>query len=135
MADLLINGSVVAGVTMGEKFMSNLRNSASLKEWVSNNNRLRDGVQYCSAVPKTEERTLTLQFRIKGTSAVDYTSKLQGFYNILYAGDVSISVPLRSSEVFHLKYISDSGTYGETRDGTFGYISVKFKEPNVKNRV
>ena len=129
MADLLINGSVVAGVTMGEKFMSNLRNSASLKEWVSNNNRLRDGVQYCSAVPKTEERTLTLQFRIKGTSAVDYTS------NILYAGDVSISVPLRSSEVFHLKYISDSGTYGETRDGTFGYISVKFKEPNVKNRV
>lgn len=137
MADLLINGQDAYrswGVTMGDGFMSALRASAPLKEYVTNDCALKDGVDYCVENPKVAERELVLQFRIEGSTPQQYDQRLESFINVLQAGDVTIQVPARTDKVYHLKYTGNGITYSENIQGTFGKHSAKFKEPDPTRR-
>ena len=137
MADLLINGVDAYqtwGVTMGDGFMSALRSSAPLKEYVKNDCALMDGVQYCSENPKINERELVLQFRIEGSTPSEYDANYDAFMRVLQAGDVTIQVPSRTDKIYRLKYTGNSITYAENIQGTFGKHSAKFKEPNPTDR-
>ena len=71
MAELLINGKNAFtewGVRMGEDFLDTLNGYYTLKEYITNNDRTQDGVQYVG-IPKVNERNMTLNFTIEGNSA------------------------------------------------------------------
>lgn len=133
ISDLLINGLDAYeqwGVRMGDNFLSALRAGVPMKDYVTNSSALRHGVDYCDFTPKLNERDLTLQFTIEGDTQAEYEAHYDAFLDILYAGDVTIQVPSRSSKVYHLKYTGQQITYAEDIDGTFSKMSAKFKEPD-----
>lgn len=137
MPDLLINGKNAHtewGVRMGDNFLDTINNYYPLKEYITNNDRLKDGVQYANVIPKVNERNLTLIFTMEGASASDFTAKNKAFVNEMRKGDVSIQVPDDSPDVYHLKYTGKSCTFAKNTERTFAKLGLAFIEPNPTNR-
>ena len=137
IGDLLINGKdafATWGVSMGKGFIDALHELPGKKEYITNDNRLVDGVGYCSVIPKSNQRQVTLTFTIIGISPADFSSKRDAFFNELDKGDVSISVPQDCPSVYHLKFMDSTGSYGQNTQRTFCKVGVKFVETNPKNR-
>lgn len=135
-AALKINGDVMNGIEIGKGFMSAIGGSAPLKEYVTNSNSLHDGVQYADGAgftPKLNERRVTLNFYISGKTVEEYEANKAAFFAELYKGSVDLSVPSRSANIYHLKYL-DGVSYSESRNGCFSQYSAKFVEPNPANR-
>lgn len=135
--ELLINGKdayLEWGVSMGDKFLDALGDIAGLKDYVTNNNRLKDGVEYASMTPKTDERSVTLTFTIEGRNTAEFQNRKHKFYEEMYKGDVALKVPRNGNETYRFKYKASTGAYAQTLDMTFCKIGVKFQEPNVRNR-
>ncbi len=131
MADLLINGKDAFtewGVRMGDGFLDALWELAPMKEYITNSSTLEDGVQYEKTAPKVNERNVSLVFTIEGDSKSDFVTKKKAFQGVLYGGDVSISVPSDSDNVYHLKYKSGV-SYAQNIGRTFCKFSAKFTEP------
>lgn len=118
---------------MYDGFLDNLNTLAPLKDYVTNSNRLRDGVQYCKTVPKLGERDVTLTFTISGKNHNDFLEKKEAFLNMLQKGIVEIEVPDDSDAVYFLKYIRCI-EYSQNVHRTFAKVGVAFKEPNPKRR-
>lgn len=137
MAELLINGKDALaewGVRMGDNFLDTINGYDTLKEYITNNDRTKDGVQYADVIPKVNERSLTLNFTIQGSSTADFTAKNKAFREIMRAGNVTIQIPADSSDVYHLKYTGKSCTFARNTERTFAKIGLAFVEPNPKNR-
>lgn len=138
MADLLINGKDALrtwGVRMGDSFLDTINGYYPLKEYITNNDRLKDGVQYANVIPKVNERNLTLNFTMEGANASDFTAKNKAFIAEMRKGDVSIQVPDDSPDVYHLKYTGKSCTFARNTERTFAKLGLAFIEPNPTNRV
>ena len=138
MAELLINGKDAFtewGVRMGDSFLDTLNGYDTLKEYITNSDRTKDGVQYASVIPKVNERSLTLNFTMQGADAADFTAKNKAFKEAMRAGDVTIQVPADSPDVYHLKYTGKNCTFARNTERTFAKIGLAFVEPNPKNRL
>ncbi len=136
MTELIINGKDAYqewGVRMGEGFLDTLNGYYPLKEYITNNDRTQDGVQYFGA-PKVNERSLTLNFTIEGSDKDDFTVKNRAFAEMMRKGDVTIQVPADRSDVYHLKYTGKSCTFARNVERTFAKIGLAFIEPNPTNR-
>ena len=136
MADLLINGKDALtewGVRMGDNFLDVLNGYYPIKDYITNNDRTQDGVQYVS-IPKVNERNITLNFTMEGNSASDFTAKNKAFVEVMRGGDVVIQVPEDSPAVYHLKYTGKSCTFARNVERTFAKIGLAFIEPNPTNR-
>lgn len=136
MTELIINGKDAYqewGVRMGEGFLDTLNGYYPLKEYITNNDRTQDGVQYFGA-PKVNERSLTLNFTIEGSDKDDFTVKNRAFAEMMRKGDVTIQVPADRSDVYHLKYTGKSCTFARNVERTFSKIGLAFIEPNPTNR-
>ena len=136
MADLLINGKdalIEWGVRMGDNFLDVLNGYYPMKDYITNNDRTQDGVQYVS-IPKVNERNITLNFTMEGNSASDFTAKNKAFVEVMRGGDVVIQVPEDSPAVYHLKYTGKSCTFARNTERTFAKIGLAFIEPNPTNR-
>ena len=119
--ELMINGVDAAtyGVRMGKGFLDTLFAPKPLKEFVSNESRLEDGIRVAyPATPRFAARELTLNFQVVGTSKSDFRTKRDAFFTLLYAGRITLSVPSRSGEVFKLAYMGSSPSY---KGGLFGH--------------
>lgn len=137
IGELFINGKdayMEWGVNMGDKFLDALGEKAGKKEYITNDNKLKDGIEYCDAVPKTNERQLTLTFTITGSSSSDFTAKKDAFFDELDKGDISIKVPDDSAKVYHLKFKDSTGSYALNTKRTFCKVGIKFVELNPRNR-
>lgn len=137
MAELLINGVdayTTYGVRMGDGFLDALQTPSQLKDYVTNDNRLDNGVRYSETVPKISERSVTLLFTIEGSTPSDFRIKKKAFESMLYQGDVSINVPSDGADVYHLKYTGTSVSFARNIERTFAKISASFKEPDPTNR-
>lgn len=137
MADLLINGKDALrtwGVRMGDSFLDTINGYYPLKEYIANNDRLKDGVQYAGIIPKVNERNLTLNFTIEGSDTSDFNTKNRAFVEELRKGDVIIQVPEDSTDVYHLKYTGKSCTFARNTERTFARLGLSFIEPNPTNR-
>lgn len=137
VGDLFINGKdayQVWGVTMGDKFLDALGEKAGKKDYITNNDRTKNGVEYCDSVPKTNERTVTLTFTITGSSQSDFVAKRDAFYEELDKGNIDIIIPKDSAKVYHLKFKDSTGGYAQNTERTFCKLGVKFIEPNPTNR-
>lgn len=136
MAELLINGKDAYkawGVRMGDNFLDTLNSYDALKEYITNNDRTKDGVQYVG-IPKVNERSLTLNFTMEGSSSSDFTAKNKAFKAIMLSGDITIQVPDDSPDVYHLKYTGKSCTFARNTERTFAKLGLAFIEPNPTNR-
>ena len=134
-ADLHINGAPMDGIEMGDGFMNAIGGSMPMKKYVKNDNEFLDGVQYDDVdTPKLDERSVTLPFYISGATREDFERNKAAFYAVLYRGSVDLSVPSRSADVYHLKYI-DGAQYGQSRNGCFARFQAKFTEPNPADRI
>ena len=138
MADLLINGRNALnewGVRMGDGFLGTLNSYYPLKDYIINNDRLRDGVQYANITPKVNERSITLNFTIEGEDSADFTAKKKAFVEIMRMGDITIQIPDDSPDVYHLKYTGKSCTFARNTERTFAKLGLAFIEPNPTNRI
>lgn len=136
MADLLINGKDALtewGVRMGDNFLDVLNGYYPMKDYITNNDRTQDGVQYVG-IPKVNERNITLNFTMEGNSASDFTAKNNAFVEVMRGGDVVIQVPEDSPAVYHLKYTGKSCTFARNTERTFAKLGLAFIEPNPTNR-
>lgn len=136
MTELIINGKDAYqewGVRMGEGFLDTLNGYYPLKEYITNNDRTQDGVQYFGA-PKVNERSLTLNFTIEGSDKDDFTVKNRAFAEMMRKGDVTIQVPADRPDVYHLKYTGKSCTFARNVERTFAKIGLAFIEPTPTNR-
>ena len=136
MADLLINGKdalVEWGVRMGDNFLDVLNGYYPMKDYITNNDRTQDGVQYVG-VPKVNERNITLNFTMEGNSASDFNAKNMAFIEVMRGGDIVIQVPEDSPAVYHLKYTGKNCTFARNTERTFAKIGLAFIEPNPTNR-
>lgn len=137
MTELLINGKDALaewGVRMGEGFLDTINGYAPLKEYITNNDRTQDGVQYVGT-PKVNERSIVLNFTMEGRDAADFNAKNKAFIEIMRDGDVVIQIPEDSPAVYHLKYTGKSCTFARNVERTFAKIGLAFIEPNPTNRV
>lgn len=137
MTDLLINGKdalIEWGVRMGDGFLDALNGYYPMKDYITNNDRTQDGVQYVGT-PKVNERSLTLNFTMEGMNSSDFTTKNKAFVEVMRGGDVVIQVPEDSPAVYHLKYTGKSCTFARNTERTFAKLGLAFIEPNPTNRV
>ena len=75
MTELIINGKDAFtewGIRMGDGFLDTLNGYFPMKEYITNNDRTQDGVQYVGT-PKVNERSLTLNFTMEWKSHTNLT--------------------------------------------------------------
>ena len=137
MADLLINGQdafVKYGVRMGDNFLNALGAPAPMKAYIENDSRAKNGKQVLTGSAKIASRQLSLEFTIEGATQSDLTAKKRAFFQVLYGGALTISVPANDSDVYSLIYLGNSPTYAQSRNRKFCRVVVKFEEPDPTNR-
>lgn len=133
--NLYINGldAATLGINMSDGFLSDISAPVPLKDFIENESRLENGVQRIHNSPRIASRDVTLEFSIVGGSESDFKSKLNAFKTMLYAGLVTIKVPVLG-ETFYLTYQrSQSYSLGVSRRSA--KLSVKFSESNPANRL
>ena len=82
MAELIINGKDAFtewGIRMGDGFLDTLNGYFPMKEYITNNDRTQDGVQYVGT-PKVNERSLVLNFTMEGRGCGRFQRKEQSLY-------------------------------------------------------
>lgn len=135
--DLIINGVdayTTWGVSMGDNFISILEAPVSVKEYISNESRSEHGKRVITdaGTIKLASRDVTLQFHIVGSSESDYLARRAAFYDVLYAGLVTLQIPSRGDALYKLLYTGKQISFAQT--GMEGKLSVKFEEPNPTDR-
>lgn len=112
---------------------SNLLLPAPQKEFSSNNLRNQDGKQVFVSNPRIDERMVQLMFGIDCSSYDDYLLKYESFLTELRKGVILLRVP-RLKTVYKLILISfiELNVGSKLQNGT---ISVRFNEPNPKDRI
>lgn len=137
MADLLINGQdafVKYGVRMGDNFLNALGAPAPMKAYIENDSRAKNGKQVLTSSSKIASRQLSLEFTIEGATQSDFTAKKKAFFQVLYGGALTISVPANDSDVYSLIYLGNSPVYAQSMNRRFCRIVVKFEEPDPTDR-
>lgn len=136
MIELIINGKDAFtewGIRMGDGFLDTLNGYFPMKEYITNNDRTQDGVQY-AGTPKVNERSIVLNFTMEGANAADFNAKNKAFAEVMRGGDVTIQVPNDGTDVYHLKYTGKSCTFARNTERTFAKLGLAFIEPNPTNR-
>ncbi|MDE5906902.1 MAG: hypothetical protein K2G66_04670 [Alistipes sp.] len=131
---IIINGNLLS--TMGATLLSGgysaLMTPAPLKDFVENDDPLKDGVDVIVAdAPRVKERDVTLTFLIQGADAADFMAKYAAFVAELHKGTVVLEVPDLGS-CFHLLF--GSCTQFDNYRLHACKVAVKFREPNPRNR-
>lgn len=120
-----------AGLTAGS--YCNLLLAAPTKEYVSNNMRSQDGTQYYISNPKVAEREVIITFGIMCKSTDDYLVKYTSLIQEFQKGIILLRVPKLKTTY---KLLFTSAMELITGDNTTGgTLSVRFTEPNPKDRI
>lgn len=137
IGDLLINGSdaYAKGIAMGDDFLENILSPSSLKSFVENDDPTKNGKEVIyPQTPKLASRDLTLTFTIFGNTTTEHLTNYKNFIALLQKGEISLSIPALGTEVYHLTYVGDSGSYMIEADRLASRLTVKFNEPNPADR-
>jgi len=128
------------GVMMGDGFLDALLAPVPVKPYISNKSRLMDGKRIIipAGSMRKDERSLTLNFTISGTSTSDFRTKRTNFYNLLYGGLVIMGFAgndAPTTDKFRLYYEpGNSVTYGGDLSHSFCKIAVRFIEADPTDR-
>ena len=133
----MINGSdaYAKGIAMGNDFLGNILSPSSLKSFVENDDPTKNGKEVIyPQTPKLASRDLTLTFTIFGNTATEHLTNYKNFIALLQKGEISLSIPALGTEVYHLTYVGDSGSYMIEADRLASRLTVRFNEPNPADR-
>lgn len=122
------------GITLIRGWREALLTPPSIKELVTNDNRLEHGVAVVAAADyiKKDKRDISLPFFLEGNSPADYLSKYEAFLNkIAYSGEFCLKVPCLG-KVYKLVYASCTryGDYGLEKSN----FELKLTEYNPNDR-
>ena len=142
MNDLMItvNGEEVDafkqfGIKMGDNFIDTLMQPSAVKEYISNDSRLENGIRVNISPCKIASRSVTLTFVVTDLNGVDMITNLRNFYNALYEIKIAIRMPkVEESVYYNLLYTGKSISYGATIDRRTSKLSVNFDEPDPTSR-
>lgn len=133
--DFTINGKpayATFGVRLGSGCIDAIEAPLELKDVIENEDRRENGVR--QIVRTTfKKRTVTLKFRIHGTTTSEYLAHKKAFETELYGGIHKIQITDRT-EYYHLVYTGKSVSYNHSYNGKFGEVTMQFIEPNPANR-
>jgi len=104
----------------------------ALKPHIENSSRVTDGTQVMVHNPRVQERDVSLVITIRGKDENDYLTRYKSFVDELQNGWVRLKIPTLKTE-YNLLYESCTkfGNYGLK----YGKFSLRFREPNPKNRI
>ena len=123
------------GVAMLSGAYAALLTPPSLKEFVENDDPTKKGKEVIyPQTPKLASRDLTLTFTIFGNTTTEHLTNYKNFIALLQKGEISLSIPALGTEVYHLTYVGDSGSYMIEADRLASRLTVKFNEPNPADR-
>ena len=123
------------GIRMGDGFIDTLLQPSPLKDYLSNESRLENGVRVDVTPSKINKRSVTLTFVVTNRNGSAMIANLRKFYTLLYGKKIRIRVPeVEDSEYYHLIYTGKSISFGSSLDRSISKLSVKFDEPNPANR-
>lgn len=123
------------GVRMGDNFIDTLMQPSSMKEFLTSDSRLENGVRVNMSSAKVNKRSLTLTFVITNGNGKSMIENLRNFYSALYNIRLRMRVPtIENGTYYHLYYTGKSISYGSSIDKTISKLSVGFDEPNPTKR-
>ncbi len=141
-SEITMNG--IALSTMGSTLLSgsyaSLLTPAPLKDFVENDDPLKDGIDVIvpgtngeddTTTPKVKDRDVTLTFLIQGATKSAFLANYSAFVAQLHKGAVILTVP-ELNATYHLLY-SNSTQFDNYRLNACK-LAVKFREPNPANR-
>ena len=139
--EITMNGVPLSsmGVTLVSGAYSALLMPAALKDFVENNDPLKDGTDVIvpgtdgeddTSVPRVKERDVTLTFLIQGENATDFMAKYAAFVAELHKGTVVLHVP-DLGRYFHLLFSNCTQFNNYLLNAC--NLAVKFREPNPRN--
>lgn len=121
---------------MGKGFLDALLAPLQAKDYITNEVRDEDGIRYYKPMgaPFFDKRSITLSFVIVGENTQDFYAKQRAFLDTIYEGNIVLSVPAWSTERFKLLYTGQSCTWNMNKARNLATITLKFDEPNPKDR-
>lgn len=132
MAEITINGYTLSslGVTLLEGSYASLLKPAEMKEWVSNDDPRKDGIEYIEpATPVVKPRSLDLYFMVQGSTRGEFLTRYNNFIGLLQRSIVNVYIPDLGR--YLLKY--EGCTSFDHFNLTMCKVAVKFTEPQPNN--
>lgn len=133
MAETTINGYTLSGlgVTLLEGSYASLLKPAEMKEWVSNDDPRKDGIEYIEpATPVVKPRSVDLYFMVQGGTREEFLSRYKNFIGLLQSSIAHVRIPDLGT-TYHLKY--ESCTSFDHFNLKMCKVAVKFTEPQPTN--
>ena len=123
------------GIKMGDGFIDTLMQPSPIKELITTDSRLENGVRVNISSAKVNKRSVTLSFVITNGNGKSMIENLRLFYSVLYNIRIRLRVPrIEEGTYYHLYYTGRSISYGSSIDKKISKLSVGFDEPNPTNR-
>lgn len=128
------------GIRMGDKFLDAITEPWAYKDYITNESALEDGVRITTVdTPKVKSREVSLTLVFVGDSPEQRRSLVNGFLSLVEQnkGRIWLRVPAEeagSPVIYRLYLVGKSGEYGMPLDRCICRMTLKFIEPNPKNR-
>jgi hypothetical protein len=132
MAETTINGKTLSslGVTLLEGSYASLLKPAELKEWVSNDDPRKDGIEYIvPTTPVVKPRSVDLYFMVQGSTRGEFLTRYNNFVGLLQRSIATVYIPDLGR--YNLKY--EGCTSFDHFNLTMCKLAVKFTEPQPNN--
>lgn len=132
MAEITINGHTLSslGVTLLNGSYASLLKPAEMKEWVSNDDPRKDGIEYIvPTTPVVKPRSVDLYFMVQGNTRVEFLTRYKNFIGLLQRSISVVNIPDLGK--YRLKY--ESCTSFDHFNLTMCKVAVKFTEPQPTN--
>ena len=132
---LMINGKdayEVWGISMDDTSLSALMTPPSIKPYITNDDRIKNGKEYLTAPVYIDSRDLTLQLNLTAKDEEQFFARYSSFCNVLAKGVLDIETSFQAGVVYHCLYQSCS-QFSQFMRG-IGKFVLKVTEMNPNNR-
>ena len=132
---LKINGKdayLTWGISMDDTSLSALMTPPSVKQYITNDDRLRHGKEYLHTPVYVESRDLTLQLNLTAKDEEQFFARYASFCDVLAKGVLDIETSYQKGIIYHCVYQSCS-QFSQFMRG-IGKFVLKITEMNPNNR-
>lgn len=132
MEEITIDGHTLSslGVTLLAGSYASLLKPAEMKEWVSNDDPRKDGIEYIvPTTPVVKPRSVDLYFMVQGNTREEFLTRYTNFIGLLQRRISVVNIPDLGK--YRLKY--ESCTSFDHFNLKMCKVAVKFTEPQPTN--